>query len=397
VRWWAPYRWIGPARSVALGWSIAWIAGPARAAEGEPILAHLDWQGAICGDAAQFATRVSARTDRVRFVPRAEQVRLAVRIEARGPALRANVTFLAAGEAPVVRRIESRDCNDALDALALVVAISVDQRWRERAVAAKPAARPRPRPTPRRPAQLPPSSPAPEAPRLAPGEGSVTLPPSTLAASPPADPRVVTLPFPSRPAQPAPAAVVVALPDAAPSWSWAGGVGARLLSGASPEALLGAELWFRAGWERDSVFSPDFGLSVAHGSGAAVARAEGSVEFSLDAAALELCPLRWGTHRLRLQPCFASTLGWLRASGRQTFRAHSESSPWWTLGGGAQAIASIGVVTLRLAGGLAHPLERPGYRFLAASCTAEDCAAPAFHRVAPVVWSIGFGAGLSFR
>ncbi|MEO8179487.1 MAG: hypothetical protein ABI895_11710 [Deltaproteobacteria bacterium] len=394
VRWWTPCRWLGPARWVALGCSVAWIAGPARAAEAEPILAHIDWHGAICGDAAQFATRISARTERVRFVSRAEQLRLAVRIEARGIALRANVTFLAVGKAPVVRRIESRDCNDALDALALVVAISVDQRWRERAAAAQPAARPRP--TPRRPAPLPPSSTEPEAPGLDPGEGSVTIAPSTLAASPPPEPKVVTLPLPARPAQPAPAALV-APPDAAPSWSWAGGVGARLLSGATPEALLGGELWLRAGWERESVFSPDFALSVAHDRGAAVARAEGSVEFALSAAALELCPLRFGTRRLRLQPCFASTLGWLRASGRRTFRAHTESSPWWTLGGGAQAIASIGGVALRLAGGVAHPLERPSYRFLSASCTAEDCAEPAFHRVAPVVWSIGLGAGLSFR
>jgi hypothetical protein len=377
---------------------VAWIAGPARAAEPAPILAHIDWQGAICGDAQQFAARILGRTERVRFVSVGEQLRLAVRIEPQGNSLRANVTFLAAGQAPVVRRIESPDCNDALDALALVVAIGVDQRWRERALAAKagkPPARPRRRPA-RAPEPPPPSNPEPAEPALDPGEGSVTFSPSTLAAAPPPEPRVVPIPFASRPLPSVPSPPGSA-PDSAPSWSWAGGLGARLLSGAAPEALLGGELWLRAGWERDSVFSPDFGLSVAHDRISGVARAEGSADFALSAAALELCPLRWGTRRLRLQPCFASTLGWLRASGRRTFRAHTESSPWWTLGGGAQAIANFGGVALRLAGGVAHPLARPGYRFHSIECMGEGCAEPAFHRVAPIVWSIGLGAGVSFR
>jgi hypothetical protein len=328
----------------------------------------------------------------VRFVPAAEHLRLAVRIGRQGTGLRARVTFLAAGKAPVVRRIESRDCDDALDALALVVAIGVDERWRERAAGAKPApVAKRPRPAPRSTAPLVPSTPEPALPALDPGAGSVTLPMSTIAASPPAR---TALPVPA--ARPAPAETV-APRDSASAWGWASGVGARWLSGAAPEALLGGELWLRASWERASVLSPDFGLSVAHDRGSGVARAEGSADFSLSSAALELCPLRLGTQRLRLQPCFASALGWLRAAGRRTFRAHTESSPWWTLGGGAQALANVGGVELRLAGGAAHPFERPGYRFQSIECRAADCAEPAFHRVAPVVWSVAFGAGLSFR
>jgi len=169
------------------------------------------------------------------------------------------------------------------------------------------------------------------------------------------------------------------------------------VSGAAPEPLLGGELWLRAGWERGSAFSPDFGLSVAHDRRSGVVRPEGSVDYALSAAGLDVCPLRWGTRRLRLQPCVTSTLGWLRASGRRTFRAHTESSPWWTLGGGAQAVANFGGVALRLTGGVAHPFNRPGYRFQSLECPEGDCAEPAFHRVAPVVWSIGLGVGVSFQ
>lgn len=250
-----------------------------------------------------------------------------------------------------------------------------------------PPARQRPRPVPHRSA--PPSQPEPATPALDPGEGSVTMAPSTLALGPPppAAPKVVPEPAP-------PAAVAPREPS--PSWGWASGVGAHLLSGAAPEALLGGELWLRASWQGGSVLAPAVGLSVAHDRGRRLVRADGSVDFALSSAALELCPLRLGTSRLRLQPCVSASLGWLRASGSRTFRAHTESSPWWTLGAGAQALASFGGVALRLTGGVAHPFARPGYRFLSVECREEACDEPAFHRVAPLVWTIGLGAGVSF-
>jgi hypothetical protein len=369
---------------------VSWIAGPARAAEPPAISAHIDWHGSVCGGAGEFAARISARTERVRFVPAGEQLRLAVRITAHGTALRADVTFLAAGKAPVVRKIESPGCDDALDALALVVAIGVDQRWRERAAA----------PSLRHPARRRPSAPAsaPEqGPPLDPGEASVTLAPSTLAVPLPhsAVAPVATAPPSARPASPPPPRPS-APAKPAPSLRWAGGVSARWLQGVAPEALLGGELWLRASWERGSILSPDFGVSVAHDRASGFERPEGSADFALSAAGAELCPLRFGVPTLRLQPCVTSTAGWLRASGRRTFRAHTDSSPWWTLGAGAQVMASIGSLALRVAGGAAHPFERKGYRFYSSACLAEDCDEPAFQRVAPVVWSIGAGAGLSF-
>jgi len=289
----------------------------------------------------------------------------------------------------VVRKIESPDCDDALDALALVVAIGVDERWRARALATRPPRRPaRPHPEPR---SVPDTEPL-----LDSGEAAVTLAPSTLAVPLPraAPAPVAAVPAGARPANPPQASPVpTALP---PRWSWAGGVGASWLRGAAPDPLLGGELWLRASWERGSILSPDFGFSLAHHRGSGFERPEGSADFELSAAGAELCPLRLGVPRLRLQPCLTSTFGWLRVSGRRTFRAHAESTPWWTLGAGAQVMASLGSLALRLAGGAAHPFERTGYRFLSGGCTSEDCDDPPFDRVDSIVWSIGVGAGVSF-
>jgi hypothetical protein len=168
------------------------------------------------------------------------------------------------------------------------------------------------------------------------------------------------------------------------------------LQGAAPQPLIGGELWLRASWERGSLLSPELGASLAHDRVSGVERPEGSADFALSAAGLELCPLRLGSARLRLQPCIASTFGWLQATGSRTFRAHTDSSPWWTLGGGAQAMAIVGKLALRVTVTAAHPFEREGYRFHAADCRSGDCDEPVFHRVASLVWSLGAGAGLSF-
>jgi hypothetical protein len=374
---------------VALACGLSWIAGPARAAEPAPISAHIDWRSSVCGSATEFAQLIAGRTERVRFVPSGEQLRLAVHIEPQGTVWRASVTFLVAGKAPVLRKIESPDCGDALDALALVVAIGVDERWRAGATAARPRA-PSRYPARPHPSELV-NAPEP-GPLLDSGEAGVVLAPSTLAVPVPhtAAAAVGTVPASSPPASPA---VSVSPP---PPWTWAGGVGARWLQGAAPEPLLGAELWLRGQWERGALFSPDFGLSLAHDRARGIERPEGRADFALSAAGAELCPLRFGAPRLRLQPCLTSTLGWLSVSGRRTFRAHTDSSPWWTLGAAAQVMAKLGSVALRLTGGLAHPFERNRYRFLSPACISENCEEPSFHRVERVVWSIGAGAGLSF-
>jgi hypothetical protein len=368
-----------------LGCGAFWISGPARASEPGPVQAQIEWQATTCGNARDFADRVSQRTRHVRFLPGAQQLRLRVRVEPSGGALRAEVTLQGAGKPPVVRRLESPDCDDALDALALVVAISIDQRWRELRTPRPPA---RSRRAPRKPE--PPPAADPEGSERGPGEVVQELPAVTLSHPSPAPPAPLPVAEPAAPVQPEPPPLA-----APPPWSLAAGVAARLTSGAAPEALFGGELWVRAGWERGSAWSPELGTGLLLERSRDFARPEGYADFALSAAALELCPLRIGGPRLRLQPCAVSSFGWLRASGHRTFRAHTQSSPWLTVGAAAQALALLGPIALRLTASVSHPLRRDRYRFDPSDCMSVECAGPAFHRVEPVVWSLAIGAGLS--
>jgi hypothetical protein len=87
----------------------------------------------------------------------------------------------------------------------------------------------------------------------------------------------------------------------------------------------------------------------------------------------------------------------LNASGQRTFRAYSAARPWLALGAGAQGLAMLGSIAVRASVSGVHPLQRDGFRFLGPECQMRQCDEPPFHRVAPLVWSAGLGAGVSFQ
>ncbi|MEY2932290.1 MAG: hypothetical protein RL033_3039 [Pseudomonadota bacterium] len=383
VRWRLPWQRLRRACSAALGGGAFWISGPARSAEPAPLQARIEWQASVCGKPGDFAARVVRRTKHVRFAASAQQLRLLVHIEPREGALHAEVTLTSTGKPPVLRRLESPDCNDALDALALVAAIGIDQRWRELRAARQPARL-------RVPERRPPPLIDPEGAERGPADLVLELPAVTLGLAAPSPPPAPVRPVsPPAPVRRAPPRAVEPLP-----LSWAAGAGARLTQGVAPQPLLGAELWLRVGWERGSPWSPELGASVLQDYPRGFARPEGQADFALSAAALELCPLRIGSAHLRVQPCAVSTFGWLRATGHQTFRAHTQSSPWSTLGAGLQALGLAGPIAFRLAASAAHPLRRDRYGFDPSECLSEPCDVAGFHRPSSVVWSVGVGLGV---
>jgi len=368
-------------------------------------LTRIDWQGGVCGPPQGFVQRVARRTDHVRFVERKEGLRLRVEIERHTEAFDATVTFSALGRATVKRSITSPDCDDALDALALVVAIGIDERWREAAAKPRPVARAR-RPAAAAVVVAPAAPPAdaaelPQSP-AAPAEPPAAVPPPAedTAIAPPTEP-----PPPARPAPPAPPAAASAPPAAvaAPAPAEDGshfllalGAAARLLGGAAPEPMLGGELWLRLGWERASVWSPELGVSFSHQRLSDSVQLGSQADFALSAAGMDLCPLRLGTPLLNVRPCAAMGLGQMRVEGHDTFRAQAQTRPWLSLGGEAQAVALLHSVELRLVLGVSHPLVRDSFRFGPSDCVGVECADDVFHRVAAAVWSVGVGAGLSF-
>jgi hypothetical protein len=383
----------------------------AAAAAPERVSAQLVWNDTVCA-VQGFASRVAWRTRHVRFVEHGEQLRFELGIERDGARLVASVAFAAPGQALVRRQITSPDCNDALDALALVVAIGVDERWRALQASAKPAASapvaargaaptrksppgssPEPSPEPaatvEAAAEPEAETPAPEAPK----QETPSEPASPAPAPPPTSkPAPAPLPPPG-PVSAAPAR----LPNESSVRPWSIGVSAQALSGVAPSALFGAELWMRARWERGSLWSPELGLSAGYALRNDYARADGKADFGLGRVSAELCPLRIGSAHFESEPCASAEFGSFRAAGHDTFRPQSDARPWGSLGVDVQGVAHWGWFELRALAGVSRPLTRDSFRFAYPDCGAAECGDGSFHRVASWIGRFALGAGVRFR
>ena len=364
------------------------------------------------------------RTGAVRFVESGEQLTVHLSIEPEGSGLDATVSLASKGREPIVRHIASPDCDDALDALALVVAISLEARSREahrRAPPRRSAPTSRPAPAPEGPVPSPkPAAPLPEPsePEPLPTEevpssdtnGDALAPPAIeeapvppaaapteLGPAPTPEARDPVVPF----TEPPPVG-----PDVEPATSpseplvaerlaFGTGLAAQVLVGAGPEALIGAQLWVRARWERGSALSPEIGLSVAHQRRDGYDDVAGQADFALTSASLDVCPVRLGSSAWHAQPCAAGALGRLESEGHATFFPGGAVRPWATLGGNVQLVARSSMLEIRGSFGVARPFVRDSFRF-GPSCAGASCEADIFHRVAPAVWLATVGAGVNF-
>lgn len=430
-RWCALPLWVRAAACAAAAGSASTAA---LAAPPTRVATRLSWGASVCGDAQGFASRVSKRTRAVRFVESGEQLTVRLSIAPEGSGLDATVSLTSKGREPIVRHIASPDCDDALDALALVVAISVEARSREALRRAPPR---RPRPAPPRPAPAPEGSapsPGPAMPVPAPSEvlpepvsspqpaspatGVEAVPPAPPAEGPASSPepapsasagptqqeaeRTVEAPGSVVPSVEPPAVATDIQPSTQPSeppaldhFAFASGVAAQLLAGAGPQPLLGAQLWVRGRWERSSPLSPELGLSIAYQRRDGFDEGAGQADFALTAATLDVCPVRLGSAAWHVQPCAAGALGRLESKGHATFFPGAAQRPWATLGGNVQLVARFDRLEIRGSLGVARPLVRDSFRF-GPSCAGASCEADIFHRVEPVVWLAALGAGVNF-
>lgn len=403
-------RGVRSALYALVGATSIWL-NPAAAAPPNRIATRLDWGVSVCGDAEGFASRVLKRTRAVRFVEAGEQLTVRLSIEPQGSGLDASVTLVGRGASGVTRHIASPDCDDALDALALVVAISLEARAHDAraAAAGRPPGRTTPRRTPARAKPVDPPAPAGSAPDVDP-----ELPSPALPEPDPAPPVAVAEPEPVAPSpppsqDPPPAVVapseapdltreadrVTAKPQLLEHVELAAGVSAQLSIGVAPEALVGAQLWLRAVWERNSWLSPEAALSYGYQRRGGFVQADGEADFALGAAALDVCPLRVGVAALHLRPCVSGALGRLNAVGHETFFPRTENRPWSSFGANAQLVARLGIVKITASFGVAKPMVRDRFRF-GSECSGAACEVDVFHRVHAAVWSGAAGAGLAF-
>jgi hypothetical protein len=364
-------------------------------ADEAPVRARLRFSSpAGCGNAADFAARVQRRAPRVRFGTRGPDS-VSVHIAAGVNGLDASVTLVSAGSRRSERRIEAETCEDALDALALVVAVTLEGQERTRRERVRRSRPPAAAPAPERlPSEPGPSespdeavaaepAPSPEPPPA--GEATPEAPAEPAPAPPP--------PAPPPPAPPPPAPPVVDAPPPArssgarPSWRAGVGAGAAFHAGAAPSLMPGWLVYGRFGWELTRLWSPELMVSFASVGRNGFDEASGSADFELRTLSAELCPLRWRIGPVAGMPCALLAYGRLNVRGYDTIAPAEYDRPWTLLGASAQLALQLSIVELRAQLYAGFPLARDTFRF------EPD---PTVHRVP----SLGFGgsiaAGLGF-
>ena len=224
-----------------------------------------------CATAAELEARVQRRSTELSIVPapapHAVTVRIAPTAEGR---LRATLLVEQPGEPAYRRAILADGCDEALEAIAFMIAVALDLTE---------VAPPAPEPDPPPPDEAPPE----------------TTPSSAL------------VPFV--------------------------GAGVQALGAATPRLLVGPELSGGVEWLRASPWSPTARLTVGWATRGDLQAEGGVAEFVLLAGTLELCPLQARSGAFSLRPCAFGTLGRLRATGSRTLEPQSASRPWWVLGG----------------------------------------------------------------
>lgn len=329
--------------------------------------AHLEVvQTAGCGSQAELQARVVRRSTRIRFVEPGPGVRRA-RAELR-PAgnelVASSLSLWTEDGRELVRRLRPARCADALDALSLVLLVSLDPDADLTAAAAEPE-----------PAQTDASS-----------AGSAGAE-ATAERETPAE----------APAAPNPVEAVEegdgsegereSIPSSGSGLGFrplVGGLGS-LRGGPAPGWMPGFGVFVGLtgpGFPSESVLR----LSFTRHRRSGFEVAGGSAEFELDALRLELCPVGLRAGVVGLQACLQGELGQLEAEGSRTVDARAVGRPWRSLGvSGWVGVRPWPVLELSFAGGLERPLVRDRFQFNP----------EVFHEVGAVGGWVSLGVGLS--
>jgi hypothetical protein len=327
--------------------SAAEPAPPAPAARLEVIA------GSDCTTRADLIARVRARSPRVRFTDDGGTFEIRAEFAATpAGSVAASVALASTGTKPSVRRVLGRSCGDAADAIALIIAVTLDP---SAAVREQPAA------TTQAPAAAPP------------------VPARPVPASPAAKSDAVGQHTPGASAAPA----------ARSRNSVAVQVAAQALLGPAPKVMPGVALYATVGIERPALWSPAVLLGVSHAWRTGFHEEGGTAAFTLDAASFDACPfrLRWGPVDAR--PCGSVLIGRLSARGSQTRNSATESGrPFWVVGGAAVAtIALSDLVELTARAAVGGNLVRDSFVFTPV----------VFHEVPAVTAAASLGLGMRFR
>lgn len=165
------------------------------------------------------------------------------------------------------------------------------------------------------------------------------------------------------------------------------GAVAQGLTGPAPSLMPGLAVQALWALERGSAWSPAARISAGYHWLAGVEETGGVASFQLPLFALELCPLRLGPAGVALRPCLLGAVGPLTASGSDTFDPQRVTRPFAALG--ASLIASVD---------LGEKLQLCGNVGLGASLIPDTFAfSPhVFHEIPGLSALFGLGVGYRF-
>jgi hypothetical protein len=294
-------------------------AGIAVAAETVPL--RLEFVSAAgCGTGADLARRVAMRSPRIAFSDSGHHV---VRAEiARSAKGRFDVSLTFAGPAGQrsSRRIDTGSCDEALDAAALILAVTLDPSTSSGQKAPRrPAA-----PSDKAEAEAAPSSDAPS-----------TSPPESAKEvdSPPADQPPVAID--GRPTPPVPPPPTGPESAADSTFTLSAGIDGRTATAPSPATMFGAGAYVLGGWDRGAVLSPRVRISATYFPERRAAVEGGTALFSLGLLAVDLCPVWVRLGSFGLGGCADVTGGWVTARGADTFAPQTQRRPFGAAGASA--------------------------------------------------------------
>jgi hypothetical protein len=297
---------------------------------------------AACASLPALERRVRQRSLRIRFVSdRTGQLAHARVVEVPDGGFSAELKLAHEGAPPSSRRVEASECLLALDALALVIAVTFD----------------------------------PEATLSASGANQASGAPSAA----PADERKTSAQAPSH-ATAAPARRL----ETNGSIGLTTGPLAQATWGPAPGVLPGLGWQARMRTASGGVWAPALGVSLEYARRSGFSAPGGRARFDLLSLSLDLCPSAVSGNALSLRPCLWACAGRLAANGYETLDARTVRRSFWVTGASllpdlklGSGFSAFGLVR----GGVV--LVRDAFRF--------EPAAP-FHRVSALAFAVGLGA-----
>jgi hypothetical protein len=379
-------------------------AGTGVAQSSDSARAHLQLSApSSCTTASALMARVRLRSRHIQFVDDRSGVPVlgvTIRVAAKQP-VAAELTLVWPDGRRSERRVVDASCSQAVDALALLIALALDPNLQQSA-APGDAARP----------EGPAAASGVDAngvggAAVASGAGSGAAANGAgpaAAASGAGSAATVSGAGPASAtghalaAQPAthepdgdaiqpPAAAAGQDQDSLSIDHFAVGLAAQLIGGAAPQWMPGFVALLSVAFGRSAPWAPLLQLEAAHAFSGTTSEPGGRASFQLDTARLDLCALGWAGGPLALRGCIAGALGRLAAHGEDTYSPASSGRLWASLAALLLVNVDVGShLEIQASAALNAPLRRDAYAF----------APDVFYRAAVLGLDLRLGMGVRF-